>query len=59
MNTSQVEQALIQAGFTFSKTHDKVSEKNMWLCCDGKNLVGSSHFRGELVKSVAKNLGGV
>jgi hypothetical protein len=60
MNTSQTEQILISLGFTFSKTHDKVSEKNMWLCLDEDGIpIASSHYRGELIKSVSTKLGGI
>ena len=60
MNTSQTEQILISLGFTFSKTHDRVSEKNMWLCLDEDGIpVASSHYRGELIRKVEYEIGGV
>jgi hypothetical protein len=60
MNTSQVEKALIQAGFTFSKTHDKVSEKNEWVVSDADGIpLARSHYRGELVRKLKRSIGGI
>lgn len=60
MNTAQVEQVLITLGYRFRKTHDKQSEKNVWYCVDQDDVpVASHHYRGELVRRVEKDLGGM
>jgi len=60
MNTAQVEATLISLGYRFRKSHDKQSEKNVWYCVDQDNIpVASNHFRGELVRRVEKDLGGI
>ena len=60
MNTAQVEATLISLGYRFRKSHDKQSEKSVWYCCDSDDIpVASHHYRGELVRRVEKDLGGV
>jgi len=60
MNTAQVEATLISLGYRFRKSHDKQSEKNVWYCVDQDDIpVASNHFRGELIRRVEKDLGGL
>lgn len=58
MNAKALQNILIAAGYQFVKTHDKQSEKNLWVMTDDDHIpIVSGHFLGEVIFKAADAVG--
>jgi hypothetical protein len=58
MNAKTLQQILIEAGYTFRKSHDHITEKSVWTMKDDDSIpVISGHYLGELIMKASRELG--
>lgn len=58
MNAKQLQNILIDAGYTFTKSHDYTTEKSLWSVTDDDNIpIVAGHYLGEVIFKASEALG--
>jgi len=58
MNAKQLQQILLDAGYTFQKTHNYTTEKSIWSVVDDDLIpIASGHYLGEVIFKASEALG--
>lgn len=60
MNAKALQDILLDAGYTFQKTHNYTTEKSIWSVVDDDLIpIVSGHFLGEVIFKAADAVGGL